>query len=72
MAEMLNVWLDDDLAAALERVCAGTGKTRGEIVREALRRALRLADFDILRDQLRPYAEAAGWRTDEDVFRAMS
>ena len=60
MSNSLTVRLDDDLARALDRVAEASGKSRSEIVREALRR------------RLAPLAEARGWLTDEDVLENVS
>jgi predicted transcriptional regulator len=72
MAATLKVLLDQDLADALDRVSALTGRSRDEIVQDALRRTLRRADFDACRARLMPYADAVGWMTDEDVFHDVS
>jgi len=68
----LTIRLDDDLEQELEAACAETGRSRGEIVRDALRRQLQLMRFERLRRQVLPFGEAAGWLTDEDVFAAIS
>ncbi len=60
--------LDDLLAEASRR----TGRNRSEIAREALRRQLRVSQFDALRERLMPFAEARGYLTDEDVFGEVS
>jgi hypothetical protein len=41
-------------------------------MREALRRHLALTQFEDLRKRMMPFAEAAGYLTDEDVFRDVS
>lgn len=41
-------------------------------VRDALRRQLQLMRFARLRRQARPFGEAAGWLTDDDVFTDVS
>jgi hypothetical protein len=41
-------------------------------VRDALRRQLAIAQFQDLRRRIMPLAEAAGYLTDEDVFRDVS
>jgi hypothetical protein len=41
-------------------------------VRVALRRQLALDAFDDIRRRAMPFAEAAGYLTDEDVFRDVS
>jgi predicted transcriptional regulator len=68
----LTIRLDDDLGQKLEAVCAETGRSRGEIVRDALRRQVQLMQFVRLRSQALPFGEAAGLLTDEDVFAAIS
>jgi metal-responsive CopG/Arc/MetJ family transcriptional regulator len=68
----LTIRLEDDLEQELEAACAETGRSRGEIVRDALRRQLRLMRFERLRRQSLPFGEAAGWLTDDDVFTAIS
>ena len=68
----LTIRLDQELDVALDAACAATGRSRGEIVRDALRRQLQLMRFERLRSQALPFGEAAGWLTDEDVFAAVS
>jgi len=68
----LTIRLEDDLEQDLEAVCAETGRSRGEIVRDALRRQLQPMRFERLRRQALPFGEAAGWLSDEDVFMALS
>ena len=64
--------LDEELEQKLEAACAETGRSRGDIVREALRRQLQLMPFEHLRRQALPFGEAAGWLTDDDVFVSVS
>ena len=68
----LTIRLDEELEQGLEAACAETGRSRGEIVRDALRRQLQLMRFEQLRRQALPFGEAAGWLTDDDVFEAVS
>ncbi len=68
----LTICLDEDLDRELHVACAETGRSRGEIVRDALRRKLQMMRFERLRRQALPFREAAGWLTDEDVFAAVS
>ena len=58
--------------AGLEAACAETGRSRGELVRDALRRGLQLLRFERLRRQALPYGQGAGWLTNDDVFAAVS
>lgn len=71
-ARTLTIRLDQVLDSELERACSETGRSRGDLVRHALRRQLGLLRFEKLRAQVLPLAEAAGLLTDEDVFRLVS
>ena len=68
----LTIRLEDDLEQELQAACAETGRSRGVIVRDALRRQLQLMRVERLRRQALPFGEAAGWLSDEDVFTAIS
>ena len=68
----LTVRIDEALERGLERLAARTRRTKSEVVRELLRRHLLVVDLRCLRRRLRPYAEAAGCRTDKDFFREIS
>lgn len=68
----LTIRLDRDLDRQLDRVAAATGRSRSDLVRDALRRQLALTQFEQLRRRLVPFAEARGYLTDEDVFRDVS
>ena len=46
--------------------------SRSEVAREALRRYLMVMQFDELRRRMMPFAQARGYRTDEDVFADVS
>jgi len=60
------------LGRLLARASRRSGKSRSEIAREALRRQLRLAQFEELRKRIMPFAEAKGYLTDEDIFSEIS
>jgi len=68
----LTIRLDRELERQLKRVSARTGRTRSELVRDALRRQLALVRFEEIRRRVAPFAEARGYLTDEDVFRVVS
>ena len=68
----VTVRLEPSLERELNRVSRELGRTRSEIVRDALRRQLSLLKFERTRRQLMPFAEARGYLTDEDVFRDVS
>ncbi len=64
----LTIRLDADLDKLLAKVCRESGKSRSELAREALRRELRISQFEALRRRIMPFAEARGFLTDDDVF----
>jgi predicted transcriptional regulator len=68
----LTIRLDRDLDRLLTKASKRAGKNRSEIAREALKRQLRLEQFDEVRKRIMPFAEARGFLTDEDVFSEIS
>jgi predicted transcriptional regulator len=72
MKGTVTIRVDQDLGEALDRAAARTGRTRSEVVRDALRRQLALQRFDELRDAVLPFAERRNLLTDEDVFSIVS
>jgi len=63
----LTIRLDKDLDELLTKASRHSGKSRSEIAREALKRQLRISQFEALRKRVMPFAEARGFLTDEDV-----
>ena len=68
----VTIRLDPALQRQLDRLSKRLGRTRSDLVRDALRRQLAILRFDEARRQLMPFAEARGLLTDEDVFRDVS
>ena len=68
----LTIRLDESLDKLLSKAARQSGKNRSEIAREALRRQLRISQFEALRRRIMPFAEARGYLSDEDVFRDVS
>ena len=68
----LTIRLDEELDKLLTKAAKQAGKNRSEIAREALRRQLRVSQFEALRRKVMPFAEARGYLIDEDVFREVS
>ena len=64
----LTIRLDKELEELLSKASKRTGKNRSEIAREALRRQIRLENFEELRRRIMPFAEARGYLMDEDIF----
>jgi predicted transcriptional regulator len=68
----LTIRLDDKLDRELGRLARRSGRTKSEVAREALRRQLSIQRFRALRREAMPFAAAAGYLTDEDIFRDIS
>ncbi len=68
----LTIRLDNDLDTLLYKASKRSGRNRSEIARNALRRQLRLEQFEEIRKRIMPFAEARGFLTDEDVFSQVS
>ena len=68
----LTIRLDKDLDDLLSKASRRSRRNRSEIAREALRRQLRISQFEALRQRMMPFAEARGYLTDEDVFAEVS
>jgi len=69
---VLSIRLDDDLDRLLGKASRQAGRSRSEVARDALRRQLRLTQFETIRRRMMPFAEARGFLTDEDVFAKIS
>jgi predicted transcriptional regulator len=72
MDTTLTIRIDKELEQFLEESSKKSGRSKSEIVRQALKRQLAIESFQQLRTGLLPYGEAQGWLTDEDVFREVS
>ena len=68
----LTIRLDPKLEKQLSAVAKATKRPKSEVVRDALRRQFALHEFRNLRAASLPLAKAAGYLTDEDVFRDVS
>lgn len=68
----ITVRVSDELKRDLVQLSKQRGQSAGDIVRESLQRYMAVTRFRLLRDQVVPQAEAAGFFTDEDVFKAIS
>jgi predicted transcriptional regulator len=68
----ITLRLDEELNDMLAKVSKNSGKNRSEVAREALRRQLRLQQFEELRKRIMPFAEARGYLTDEDIYSDIS
>ena len=68
----VTIRLEPELQKLLDKVCKQRGRTRSDILREALKRQLSILRFEQLRRQVLPFAEARGYLADEDVSKAVS
>lgn len=72
MRHTVAISLPADMTARLDAVAEEDGTSRSEVVRDAVRRYLAQRQFEQVRASVLPFAEAAGFLTDEDVFRTVS
>lgn len=72
MQTTLTVRLSEKEAQDLKAICKLSGKTRSEVVREALRGKIFRERLDALRVVGIPRARRIGWLTEEDIFRDVS
>jgi predicted transcriptional regulator len=68
----LTIRLPDDLREDLQKLSKEQSKPISDIVRESIRRYVAVEKFRSLRKKVLPFAEAQGYLTDEDVFKAIS
>jgi predicted transcriptional regulator len=68
----LTIRLPDELKENLQKLSEAQGRPVGDIVRESIRRYVAVERFRSLRKKTLPFAEAQGYLTDEDVFKAIS
>jgi predicted transcriptional regulator len=70
--ELVTIRLDHELNLLLTRISQSTGKNKSDIIRQALVRQLRIDQFEEIRRQVLPFADAQGLLTDEEVFSQVS
>lgn len=68
----VTIRLDSNLQLQLDVICQQSGRTRSDVVRDALKRQLAILRFEQLRREVLLFAEARGYLTDEDVNQAVS
>lgn len=72
MQSTLTVRNSEKEAQDLKAICELSGKTRSEVVRQALRDKIFRERLDAQRREFVPRAQAIGWLTEEDIFRDVS
>jgi predicted transcriptional regulator len=68
----VSIRIPDSLRRELEKLARQENRPLSDIVRESVRRYVAVERFRRLRTQTLPFAEAQGFLTDEDVFKAIS
>ncbi|PKN76262.1 MAG: CopG family transcriptional regulator [Deltaproteobacteria bacterium HGW-Deltaproteobacteria-10] len=72
MRSVLSVSLPDKMAAELDGLARETGRNKSDIVKESLGEFLWENRFRRIKKRLSPKAKAAGFITDDDIFKAIS
>lgn len=72
MRSVLSVSLPEKIAAELDVFARKTGRNKSDIVKESLGEYLWESRFRHIKKRLIPKAKAAGFVTDNDVFKAIS
>lgn len=68
----LTIRIDEKLRRELEKIGKESHLPLSDIVRDSLRRYVAVRQFYALRKKLVPLAQAQGFYTDEDIFKAFS
>ncbi len=68
----LTIRIDEQLENDLERLASTQHRTKSDLAREMLRKHIAVERFRELRRKALPLAEAAGYVSDEDIFRDVS
>jgi len=68
----LTIRIDDKLENDLDQLARSQHRTKSDLAREMLRKRIAVERFRELRRKALPLAEAAGYLSDEDIFRDIS
>jgi len=71
MRSVLSVSLPDKMAVELDFLAKETGRNKSDIVKESLGEFLWENRFRRIKKRLSPKAKAAGFITDDDVFKTI-
>ena len=72
MRKVVSLSFNDEIIEKLDKLVSRNHSNRSEIVKTALRQYFYLNEMKNLRKKLRPYAEDAGFFTDDDIFSSIS
>ena len=68
----LTIDVPEDMNARIREICGRRGCTLEEALRDVLRRWIALEQFRKDADEVRRFAEAAGFRSEEDILESTS
>jgi len=68
----LTIRIPDELRDDLQKISQQQQKPVSDVVRESIRRYVAVEKFRAVRKKVLPFAEAQGFLTDEDIFKAIS
>ncbi len=68
MRATLTISLPEEISMGLATLVRRSGKSRSQVVQDALRKQIAIERFKDLRERLVPKGRKAGFATDEDVF----
>ena len=68
----LTIRIPDKLKTDLRMISQQQNKPVSDVVRESVRRYVAIEKFRALRKKTLPFAEAQGYVSDEDIFKAIS
>ena len=68
----MTIRIPDPLRRELQKLSRKQQRPLSDLVRDSLRRYVAMEQFQALRAKSLPLAEAGGFLTDEDVFKAVS
>ena len=71
MSQALSVRVSPEMLKRLRRLSKGANKPVSDLVRESIQRYVSILEFRSLRKRALPFAEASGFLTDEDIFKAL-
>ena len=72
MEETLSIRIDNKMAKSLENISKLRGIKKSQFARESLEKAIAVAEFTAIREMLEPYAAAAGYPSEEEIFADIS
>ena len=69
---VVAVEFDEKLALELRQISESLQTSEVDIIKKAVDNFLRQQRMDRIRSEMKPYAEAAGFFTEEDIYREIS